>query len=86
MELQGVREHDEDHDGCAADGRGQRAGILRDDVAANVVSEREIARDGDEDVDACCGTDGAHDDAERRLVAVVFNLVHNRKHLVTINE
>lgn len=54
------------------------------DVRADGVAEREVASDGDEDIEGCCGADTSNDDNGGSEMRIVGDLVEDGEHLVKI--
>lgn len=82
MHLQRVGEHDQ-HNDCGAANRGGDGGsVLSDDVAANVVTEREVARDGDEDVNGSRAAVASKNDGGGAEEGGIVDLVEDGEHVL----
>ena len=81
VNLQWIREHDQDDDGGSADCRKDGGMVLRDNVAHDVFSEGEIAGQRNQNVDANRSAVGGKHDRCCPPWAVVFDFVQNGEHL-----
>lgn len=81
MNLEWNAEHDQHDDGSLADGGGCGRRIHHDDVAQNGVAKGQVARDCDQDVDACCGSDAGRYDTNDAGWRVILDFVDDGEHL-----
>jgi hypothetical protein len=84
MHLQRVTEHDEDNNGGAADGGSEIGWVHGDDVTRDVGAVGEVARDGDEDVDAASSADGGDYDGSSAEGGGEGYFVKNGEHLCSL--
>lgn len=82
MNLEGVGEHDQDHDGETTDGRCGGSWVHADDVAGNIVAIGEISGNTSQDIKSACSPDAGKDDAGSAEVRVVGDLIEDRKHIL----
>ena len=82
VDLQRVAEHDQNHDGEAANGRCGGGGVHGHDVALDVVAVAQVPRDTCQDVQSAGTANGREDDRRGAEVAVVCDLVENAEHVL----
>ena len=82
VDLQRVAEHDQNHDGEAANGRCGGGGVHGHDVALDVVAVAQVPRDTCQDVQSAGATDRREDDCRGAEVAVVCDFVEDAEHVL----
>ena len=97
MDLERVGKHDEDDNGGLADGGEDGWGICArlaegisgggvlhthgNDIASDVVPERQITSDCNEYIYECCNTYASEDHTSGPEMRVISDLIKNREHL-----
>src|SRR5690349_13849766 len=84
MDLKRIREHNQDDDRKAADGRSCGSGIHADDVALDVVAVGKISSNTSQDIEATGGSNAGKNDARSAEMRVIRNLVQDGEHLLSL--
>lgn len=82
MDLQRVREHDQDDDGEPSYRRRRGGGIHGDNVSRNVVAVGKISCDPRKDIQNASGANSAENNRGGTEVAIVSDFIENRKHVL----
>ena len=81
MALEWVGKHDEHDNRGTSNCSGNSRGVHANDVASNFVAKRQVACDRHQDESCGCATNASEDNGRCAEVAVILDLVENRKHL-----